>query len=471
MDAMSSTSGEVGNVAIERLVLGAILLNEENYWSVAEILTIDCFGSDDHQKIFAVMSELAAAGKAIRVPMVAGRLGSLRDGQDADAYLSGLLHYAGKEDSIPLADYAYDLRDGATRRKVIALAEGMLKGVRDTSIDAQAIVDRAGERIADIARSAAIEFETTVSDTLRQILKSASSSKNKGIALKPCLHGLEEMFGFFAPGSLVLWGGGPGSGKTAIAMQQMLWTSRTDPASLFELEMDNASLVARSISNETGVSARDIMRGMTEEQYAQLEHATKLFEARRAKIVYQSQMSMQQLRSRAIAHKRKFGLSLLVVDHLKLIERPSKSRIDPVERAYENARDLKRLAKDTGCCVVALCQFTKLARQKEQPEPEMEDFYGGSLEEHADLMLANFNRHDWLMRNPPKTSQSKAKMDWEQQCSQSRGRIEVYKLKDRFGAPRDRRIFHWDGKKTLFSDLTDHQDAFDMGDEKGFLDV
>lgn len=463
MDAASSTSTEgIGNVAIERLVLGAILLNEENYWSVSDVLSIDCFGSDDHQKIFAVMTELASDGRAIRVPLVTGRLGALKDGQDPDAYISGLLHYASKEDSIPLADYAYDLRDAATRRRVLALAEGMIKSVKDPRIDAQAIVDRAGERIADISRSAAIEYESTVSETIKQILKKSSPSAKKGIALKPCLVGLEEMFGFFAPSSLVLWGGGPGSGKTAIAMQQLLSTTVTDPGSLFELEMDNMSLVARSIANETGVSARDIMRGMNEDQYARMVDAVDYFANRRLRIVHQAKMSIQQIRSRAISHKRRHGLSMMVVDHLKLIERPSKMRIDPAERAYENARDLKTLAKDLDCVVVALCQFTKAARQKEQPEPEMEDFYGGSLEEHADLMLANFNRHDWLVKNPPKTNQSKARLDWESQCSQNTGRIEVYKLKDRFGASRDRRIFHWDGKKTMFSDLAAHQDSFDL---------
>lgn len=75
--------------------------------------------------------------------------------------------------------------------------------------------------------------------------------------------------------------------------------------------------------------------------------------------------------------------------------------MDPVERAYENARDLKALAKDLNCVVIGLCQFTKAARQKEHPEPEMEDFYGGSLEEHADIMLANFNRYDWLKKTHP----------------------------------------------------------------------
>lgn len=448
----NSATSNISNSKIEQLVLGAILLAEENYWHVSEILSIDLFGVEDHQKIFAIINELACDGRAIRVPIVAGRIGSLSEGKDPEAYVSMLLHVASREEGgIPLQDYAYELRSSATRRKVIALAENMIKTASDLQYDADQIVDRASERLADISRQAAIEHESTVSGTIQQIFNRASSSEG-GLSLRPCLEGLEKMVGYFPSGSLVLWGGAPGSGKTAMAMQQMLFSSPQHPTSLFELEMDNVSLVARSIAGQTGVSMRDIMRGLDEGQLDAILAAQKHYANRMMRIVSPSKMTIQQIRSRAYAHKRKFGLDLLGVDHLKLVERPSKTRMDPVERAYENARDLKALAKDLNCVVIGLCQFTKAARQKEQPEPEMEDFYGGSLEEHADVMLANFNRNDWLKRNPPMNNKGKQREDWDANVMQTAGKIEVYKLKDRFGSPRDRHIFEWDGRLTLFKD-------------------
>lgn len=450
---MSNDSGtsNISNIKIEQIVLGAILLSEENYWHVSDILTMDLFSSEDHQKIYAIIHELACDGRAIRVPIISGRIGSLSDNQDPEAYTSMLLHVATREDSIPLRDYAFELRSSATRRRVISLAENMIKSAGDLRYDADQIVDRAAERLADISRSAAIEHESTVSGTIRQIFES-SSVAGAGMALRPCLVGLEKMVGYFPQGSLILWGGAPGSGKTAMAMQQMLFSSTAHPTSLFELEMDNKSLVARSIAGQTGVSMRDILRGLDEQQLDALVNAQKFYADRQLTIVSPSKMTIQQVRSRAFAHKRKFGLDLLCVDHLKLVERQTKQRMDPVERAYENARDLKALAKDLNCVVIGLCQFTKAARQKEQPEPEMEDFYGGSLEEHADIMLANFNRNDWLKRNPPMTNKGKLKEDYDAKLSISHGKIEVYKLKDRFGSPRDRHIFDWDGKLTLFKD-------------------
>lgn len=460
-NAQSST---FSNIKLEQLILGAILLDEANYWSVHELLGIDLFASSDHQKIFAIIYELASDGRAIRVPIVAGRLGGLSNDQDPDAYLSMLLHVASREEELPLQDYVGEMRRATTRRKVKALAENILKSVNDANLDPDQIVDRASERFSDISRSATIEHESTVSSTLRQASAVISANAaGTGAALRPCLHGLERMVGAFSRGSLVLWGGAPGSGKTAIVMQQLLYSSQMHPSSLFELEMDNLSLIVRSTSGQTGVSMRDIMNGLTDDQAIRFLDAQKVFESRKLTIVSPAKMTIQQIRSRAFAHKRKFGLDLLGVDHIKLVERSSKTRIDPVERAYENARDLKALAKDLNCVVVGLCQFTKAARQKEHPEPEMEDFYGGSLEEHADIMLANFNRHEWLKRNPPTAAKGKMADEWAGKVSDTKGEIEVFKLKDRFGTPRDRHVFDWDGRATVFKDkiaqesmLSDH---------------
>lgn len=453
-----SNNNALSNIVIERLVLGAILQSEDNYWTIAGELSIDSFSTDAHQKIFATMQQLAMDSRSIRVPLLAGRIGGEVDGESIEAYLSMLLHMVTRESSLPLEDYAYELKTIAMRRRIIELSDNLRKTATDPAVSPDRIIERAAERLSDIASESISSQEATMSSVIRDIIETAGSANGGNIALRPCLLGLEEMVGFYPPGSLVLWGGGPGSGKTAMAMQQIIYTGREYPSYLFELEMDGISLIARSLSGQTGVPVRDVMRGLSENQLEKFMEIEKGYNAHNLKMLFKSPVNIDTIKFTARSQKRRRGLRLLVVDHLKLIERHSRYRMDPVERAYQNARDLKQLAQELGCVVVALCQFTKSARQKEIPEPEMEDFYGGSLEEHADIMLANFNRYDWLVRNPPRTNQSKAREDWDGKIAMSRGKIEVYKLKDRFGKPRDRRIFKWDGEKTLYYDLDGVQD-------------
>lgn len=450
-------------IDIEKIVLGAMLLSEENYWAAIDILSVSLFTLDDHQKIYVVMSELASSGKRISASIVASRVGTLSNGQDPDAYISMLIHVATKEENLQIRDYLDELREAATRRSLMSLAEGLLKAAKDPKQDPIRTIQRASERVADLSRNTAIEFEHTVSSTLKQIYEDAAKSGASGVALKPCLRGLEDMIGFLPPGGLVLWGGGPGSGKTAAAVQQALFTAEEHAVTLFELEMDNKSILARALSKTTGVSTRDLMRGLDVEQLQRLYLSSGEFEHNRLAIVSPPKMDINQLKAHAYAHRRKFGTKLFIVDHLKLLRRHDKAGADPVKAAYENAWELKELAKDLGATIIALCQLTKAARQKETPEPEMEDFYGGSLEEHADMMIANFNRYDWLDKNPPTTTKGAAKEIWEDNKQKAMGRIEFHKLKDRYGPSRDKRVMGWDGKHTCYFDLGGETDQLGFG--------
>jgi replicative DNA helicase len=444
---------------IEKIILGAFLLDEKNFWNVQELLSLKLFQSDDHQKIYAVINELACTGKAIRTGIVASRIGALASGQDVDAYLSALQHIASKEEYLPVGDYLEELANDAKRRDLVAFSEQLLKASKDLNLDPDRLIDRAAQKLADLSNTNMAGMESTISSNLRNIADASEDRKFGAIAIKPVLRGIEYMTGDIPLGSLLLWGGGPGSAKTAVAIQQAIHTGETEPTTLFQLEMSGQAMVTRATQHHTGVRSRDVMSGMTPEQTQQIRKAGDDFSLNKLLIVTPKRMDITTLKLQAYAHKRKYGTKLFIVDHLKLLGRNEKGYMDPVKAAYENARDLKELAKSLDAVFIVLCQLTKAGRQREEsPEPEMEDFFGGSLEEHADLMLANFNRHAWLVRNPPVTRNAKPKVEWEDKVREAKGTIEIYKLKDRFGDPRDFRIFNWDGANTRVNDLPTEAD-------------
>ncbi len=439
---------------IEKIILGAFLLDENNFWNVQELLSLKLFQSEDHQKIYAVINELACTGKAIRTGIVASRIGGLSSGQDVDAYLSALQHIASKEEYLPVEDYLEELANDAKRRDLISFSEQLLKASKDLNQDPDRLIDRANQRLADLTNTNASGTESTISSNLNKVAAASKDRKVGAMSIKPVLRGIEYMTGDIPLGSLVLWGGGPGSAKTAVAIQQAIYTGQSDPTTLFQLEMSGPAMVTRAVQYHTGVRSRDVMAGMSPEQIERIMAAGRDFELNKLRIVTPKRMDIAQLKARAYAHKRKYGTKLFIVDHLKLLERHGKGYMDPVKAAYENARDLKEAAKDLEAVFIVLCQLTKAGRQRdESPEPEMEDFFGGSLEEHADLMLANFNRHAWLVRNPPVTRNAKPKVEWEDRVREAMGKVEIYKLKDRFGDPRDFKAFNWDGANTLVKDL------------------
>ncbi len=438
---------------IEQLVLGAIMTTPDEYWSVEQLLSLEAFRNEKTRAIYLAIRDLAMAGRAITRPAVAFKLDGVVD-WEPDPLISALIYAANKEDHIPLEDYAAALRQNAQRSKIIELCKKAIESAEKPDVDPAMVIDRMSERTAELVRDGDIEHETTLEISVRELArKSRADGEAGGMGIHPCLHSLQDLMGTLAPGWLVLLGGGPGSGKTAFLMQQMLHSSQFAAATLFELEMDNRSLMSRSLREHTNISSREIFAGISADQEQELYLLADRLRDRRMSIIAPPKMTMGQLRSRAIAHKRQFGLDILGVDHLKLLGRASKWKTDAVSRAYENAFDLKALAKELDCVVVVLCQLTKIAREKDHPEPEMEDFYGGSLEEHADVILGMLNRREWLEKNPPRVKKGSLYDEWQSEKRLSENRIEMYRLKHRFMSARDRKFLHWDGAKSRFSDV------------------
>lgn len=466
---MSGASGTY-NISIEKIVLGAIMQDEDAYWKAADVLSMELFSTDDHKRIFSVVHELAVAGKMINPAIISGRVVKLADQQDADPYISMLIHVASREEMLDqkLPQFVDELLSLSARRRLIDLANNIAKSAADPRFEPNALLERAAQRMADISRSSNMAQEHTLASSLDDVFERSpvqgADNSGRTMALRPCLNGIRDMIGFIPTSSLILWGGGPGGGKTAIAAQQSIFSAEVDhePTSFFELEMDNKALVIRAMSGRTGVSARDAMVGLSEEQLASLLAVKEKVRDVPLRLISNGEMTIEQVSMRARAHKRKHGLRLMVVDHMKLLGRGNAGKLSKPDIVYANGATLKALAKELDCAIIALCQFTKESRSREDnPEPEMEDFYGGALEEHADMVLANFNRHEWLKKNPPRT---KNKADeYQDRLTTTKGKIEVYKLKDRFGPGRDKRTFIWDAKHTVFQDIGGTQEAMDFG--------
>jgi replicative DNA helicase len=447
----------------EQEILGAILLDESAYWEASEFLQPEAFTSKDHQAIYRAMAALANNDRAIRATSLSTRLDAMEGDTPALVYLAQLVEIAkaAKENGFKVVDNAEDLARAHVKRQAAAVARRVLKMTEETTSDPFDILDAMIGQASDLVHAADQTIERTVGQVggeVRHLLQDAI--KSQGIGLTTGLLTLDNMIGRIFPGDFILLGGMPGGGKTSLAMQIALHISKTEPVGFIELEMESRMLLLRTIASETGIPVRKMLDGVKEGQFVSATDAIQRLSERKLHMVAQRGMTITQVEARARSMKRRHGIKALIVDHLGLIKRPGKYRVAKHDKDFDNAEDLMELGKALGLPIIALCHLTKAARQKEgDPEPVMEDFSGGGMEQHADLMLCTFNRHDWLLRNKPKTK-GKAAEDWQAELRTSEERMEIYKLKDRKGAMRERRILHWDGARTLFSDIPDTNSHF-----------
>lgn len=449
----------------EQEVLGAVLLSESAYWDAAEFLTADSFAAKDHKVIFEAMGSLASKDRTIRATALSTRLGDMEDGTAPLVYMAQLVEIAKKateEEGFSVSETAEDLARAHVKRRIMGMLKNIEKTANNPTADPFEILDGMISQASDLVHDADQKIERSivqVGEDAKALLQQAVAQR--GIGLTTGLSSIDGMAGRIFPGDFILLGGQPGGGKTSLAMQIAVYISQFVPVAFIELEMESRMMLLRTLAASTGITVRSMLDGVKTGQFETLTDSIQSLSTLKLHMVSHRGMTITQVEARIRSLKRRKGIQLVFVDHIGLIKRVGKYRLNKHEKDFDNAEDLMELGKALGLPIVALCHLTKAARQKDgDPEPTMEDFSGGGMEQHADLMLCTFNRYDWLDRNKPKTG-GKAMEQWLLDRSQSENRMELYKLKDRKGPMRERRIMHWNGERMLFSDIDtrDRQEA------------
>ncbi len=189
---------------------------------------------------------------------------------------------------------------------------------------------------------------------------------------------------------MIVIGARPGMGKTALADSIGLHAAKRKlPVGKFSMEMQNAEGMQRAFSAVARIPLHMVKRPerMSEEHWASL---TKTVDDLRGIPFYSNEqggLNINQVRAKARALKRRFGLRLLIVDYLQLM-----SGTDPrAPRAYqleEASRGLKSLAKELGIPVIALVQVNRGVEKEVDQMPRMSDIKDcGGIEQDADVIV------------------------------------------------------------------------------------
>ncbi len=154
----------MGVVDFERAVLGAVLMNPQN-WHLAAVLRLDDFSLDSHRKILGCMRSLAESARPIETMTVIDELDSRRELQSVGdvAYVSGLV--VGLPDR-PLSSVQYyvnQVRKSSGLRFIVHAADSIRKQAEE---DPAATVAGLRIRLSRLERDAAqYEFELRKSIT------------------------------------------------------------------------------------------------------------------------------------------------------------------------------------------------------------------------------------------------------------------------------------------------------------------
>jgi replicative DNA helicase len=211
----------------------------------------------------------------------------------------------------------------------------------------------------------------------------AHDAKGAIPGLKTGLIDLDRKLGGLRPKQFIVIAGETGEGKTALALKiaETLAVKDQTPVGILSLEMSGVELCDRWIASLARVDLhRFLVYGGNDKDYPKIVDATDALKKSKIIVRDESDLSALQMRAEARQLKVQYGIELLIVDYIQLMQVTGDS--DNHEKQIAGiAQAMKNCAKELGIVVIGLSQVNDDGRVRESR----------AIGHHADKMI--FIRH------------------------------------------------------------------------------
>jgi replicative DNA helicase len=201
-----------------------------------------------------------------------------------------------------------------------------------------------------------------------------------------------------SPGDLVIIGGRPGEGKTALAQQIAdRAVSRGIPGLTFSMEMPEEQLVDRKFAARACLPLTDLRRGaLSEWHWDRIAPVAAELDKWPLYIDDTPSISIAALQSAVKLAVRRWGIKFVIVDYVQLMRAGARRKGESREQEVAAiSGGLKAIAMEAKVPVIALAQFNRGPEQRGDGRPKKSDFReSGALEQDADAALLIWRQKD-----------------------------------------------------------------------------
>lgn len=459
------------NIEAEQALLGAVLVDNDVFTVVDGLVSPRDFFEPFHQRLFKAMGDDIRHGRLAEPSLLAQYF--LID--PAFKQFGGIAYLIDLADKAPpgkTADqYAKAVRSVALRREVVRIAKDI---AQRALTDAQA---DGGQMMADLEREL-LAVRTgkddlsllSWSEVSRAVVYGMDRPDDRPI-VKLGLAKIDKMMGGAEFGDLVVLGGRPGMGKSALAaVIARLVAQQGLGVAEINAEMSTPQMGRRHLTDMAfdryGMDApfyRDIRNGTLNEaqrrMIAEIQHETEHLPLR---MVKRTGLTLGRIRAMLMRQKMVWEtmgipLRLVVIDHVGLVAPDQGSRSRNEDQTIVSGR-LKELADELGVVMLALAQLNRQVEAREDKRPMLSDLRdSGSWEQDADVVLGTYRDAYYARREREPKGDLKV-ADWMARCASPY--IEAIGLKVREGDVGTAKLWASIGHNSIRDHAPDDMDPF-----------
>jgi replicative DNA helicase len=386
------------SVEAESSVLGGLLLDNDCFDKVADLVGVDDLYRFENKLIFGAIAKLQAESKPADVITVFEHLQNAGQGQECGglAYLNSLAQYV--PSSANIRRYAEIVRDKSVLRRLISCTDAIATDAfNPNGRDVKDMLDHAEAKIFAIGESngkGKVGFQAMDSLVVQLLdrVTELAENPNEVTGVATGFYDLDRMTTGLQGGDLIIIAARPSMGKTALAINvaENVALHLHLPVAVFSMEMGASQLAVRMVGSIGRIDQSHLRTGkLADDEWGRLSEAVEKLRNVELHIDESPGLTSGDVRASARRLARRYGqLGLIVVDYLQLMTGSSTSEGDNrAAELGEISRGLKMLAKELNVPVIALSQLNRGVESRTDKRPMMSDLRdSGSLEQDADII-------------------------------------------------------------------------------------
>ncbi|MEH6306472.1 replicative DNA helicase [Olivibacter sp. CPCC 100613] len=385
-------------VDLEEAVLGALMVEKDALSTVIDILKIDTFYKDAHQKIFEAIVNLFQKSSPIDLLTVTAELRKM----GALEMVGGAYYITQLTDRVvSAANIEYHARiisQKYIQRELIKISTEIINNAYEDTADIFDLLDTAEKSLFDIAQNNLRRDTRKMDDIMREAVNNLEQLRDRTDSLTGVPSGftaLDRITSGWQPSDLVIIAARPAMGKTAFVLTcaRNAAVLHDKPVAVFSLEMSSVQLVNRLISGETEIEQEKLKKGtLADHEWTQLHSRIgKLTEAPLL-IDDTPALNVFEFRAKCRRLKAQYDIQMVIVDYLQLMhgKAEGKGGGNREQEIGSISRALKSVAKELNIPVLALSQLSRAveSRPGASKRPMLSDLReSGSIEQDADMVL------------------------------------------------------------------------------------
>jgi len=368
-------------------VIGALLLDNNAFDNVADLITADSFFDERAGHMFAAISRMVLEGKpadVLTVTEAVSQFGislqlvnqfsqSAATPRHARSYAETIAEKSLSRRLLGVADdvkaVAFDFNQPINER--IGAAQGLIEGLQNKAVKGRP------KAIQDYVAGAIEKMQDLADGKIEPGIKTRIPFVDRALG------------GGLKPGKLIILAARPSVGKSSFAEQICINVAQDgSPAAMFSMEMTGQEMTERAVCCIGGIDMERYSTGKLEErEWGYMGEAVE--KIRNLPLFFDDQpaLTVQEIAAKARILVRKNGIKLLVIDYIQLcgVNAKKESRHHQIE---EISRGLKTLAKQLNITIMALSQLNRDVTKRASGRPQLSDLKeSGAIEEDADVVM------------------------------------------------------------------------------------